>query len=64
MEKDVCIRLISDVMKTQALNLMTIALLSFFAQKVLTFPVFYGIINDIHSDDSFGIVVLATSILL
>ena len=36
---------------------------SFFAQKVLTFSMFCGIIGTVHSDDPFGIVVSATSIL-
>lgn len=36
---------------------------SFFTQKVLTFPVFCGIISDVHSDDPFRIVFSTTSIL-
>ena len=36
---------------------------SFFAPKVLTFSMFCGIIGIVHSDDPFGIVVSATSIL-
>ena len=36
---------------------------SFFTQKVLTFSMFCGIIGIVHSDDPFGIVVSATSIL-